>query len=186
MSWNGEEHYQVSGPHGDQCVVNMREKSCTCRRWEITGIPCKHAVASIWNKRNHDISVGIPETFVNDIYGMERWKAVYKHKVYPLNGMSMWAKSQVPTIIAPPKYHKPIGRPKKSRKRSAVEIEEEGPSKKKKSVQYGCSNCGNKGHNIRSCTAKKVTNKTSNKPTKKASKKPIKKATKKPTKKSKS
>ncbi|XP_076944258.1 uncharacterized protein LOC143614822 [Bidens hawaiensis] len=92
-------------------------KKDASRIWEITGIPCKHDVASMWTKRNHDISVGISETFVNDIYGMERWKAVYKHKVYPVNGMSMWAKSQVPTIIAPPKYHKPIGRPKKSRKR---------------------------------------------------------------------
>ncbi|XP_076932443.1 uncharacterized protein LOC143597974 [Bidens hawaiensis] len=181
-SWNGEEHYQVSGPHGDQCVVNMRDKSCTCRIWEVTGIPCKHAVASIWVKRKHDRSVGIPETFVNEIYGMERWKAVYKHKVYPLNGISLWEKSQVPTIIAPPKYHKPIGRPKKSRKRSAVEIEEGGASKKKKNGQYGCSKCGKKGHNVRSCTAKIVTKKSTKKPTKKATKKTTKKTTKKATK----
>lgn len=35
--WNGENLYQVSAPWGEQCIVNMREKTCTCRRWELTG-----------------------------------------------------------------------------------------------------------------------------------------------------
>jgi hypothetical protein len=34
--WNGE-IYQVSGPWSDQCVVNVVDKSCSCRRWELTG-----------------------------------------------------------------------------------------------------------------------------------------------------
>ncbi|XP_076934043.1 uncharacterized protein LOC143600164 [Bidens hawaiensis] len=116
--------------------------------------------------------------FEKDKKDASRWKAVYKHKVYPLNGISLWVKSQVPTIIAPPKYHKPIGRQKKSRQRSAVEIEEGGPSKKKKKGQYGCSKCGKKGHNVRSCTAKVDTKKSTKKPTKKATKKTTKKANK--------
>ncbi|KAK9074462.1 hypothetical protein SSX86_007060 [Deinandra increscens subsp. villosa] len=48
ISWNGEEHYQACGPHGSQYVVNMSHRTCTCRGWEITGIPCRHAVAGFF------------------------------------------------------------------------------------------------------------------------------------------
>ncbi|XP_076913319.1 uncharacterized protein LOC143571895 [Bidens hawaiensis] len=77
VHWNGEEHYQVTGPNGDQCVVNMTTNTCACRRWEVTGIPCRHVVASIWVKAAHDTTVGRPETFVNPIYTMDRWKLIY-------------------------------------------------------------------------------------------------------------
>ncbi|XP_076890556.1 uncharacterized protein LOC143541675 [Bidens hawaiensis] len=176
VQWNGEEHYQVTGPNGDQCMVNLRTNTCACRRWEVTGIPCRHVVASVWVKATHDPNVGKPETYVNPVYKMERWKAVYNYKVYPINDMTMWPKSKVPTQITAPKYHKPIGRPKKSRKKSVVEVEEgkkgkkangktleveeQGPSKKAKTVKKSrppgsnaCAGCHQKGHNIRSCTA---------------------------------
>jgi hypothetical protein len=147
IKWNGEEHYQASDSHGDQCVVNMRTKSCSCRRWEITGIPCKHAVAAIWSMKAHGQGDGIPEYFVNPVYGTDRWKQVYNHKVYPINGMSMWPKSQVPTVISPPLYHKPVGRPKKARKRSRVEKEDAANEGKTTT----CGKCNKKGHNRRSC-----------------------------------
>ncbi|XP_076936363.1 uncharacterized protein LOC143603465 [Bidens hawaiensis] len=132
VHWNGEDHYQVTGPYGDQCVVNMSTSTCACRRWEITGIPCRHVVACIWVKGAHDRSVGRPETFVKPIYTMDRWKAVYSYKVYPINGMSLWPTSQVPIQITAPKLKKQTGRPKKSRKKSAVEREDGGSRKKSK------------------------------------------------------
>ncbi|XP_076955553.1 uncharacterized protein LOC143630419 [Bidens hawaiensis] len=47
--WNGRNKYQVSGPSLNQCVVDVDQKNCSCRKWELTGIPCKHAVAVNWN-----------------------------------------------------------------------------------------------------------------------------------------
>ncbi|GKB58976.1 mutator type transposase, partial [Tanacetum coccineum] len=38
----GDGLYQVSGPWDDQVVVNVMARTCTCRRWELTSIPCKH------------------------------------------------------------------------------------------------------------------------------------------------
>ncbi|XP_076930587.1 uncharacterized protein LOC143595476 [Bidens hawaiensis] len=102
LHWNGEDHYQVTGPNGDQCVVNMTTNTCACRRWEITGIPCRHVVA------------------------------MYSYKVYPINGMSIWPTSQVPIQITAPKFKKQIGRPKKSRKNSTAEREDGGSRKKSK------------------------------------------------------
>jgi len=42
--WNGGEKYQVAGPWNDQHVVDITERTCTCRKWELTGIPCRHAL----------------------------------------------------------------------------------------------------------------------------------------------
>jgi hypothetical protein len=30
--WNGGVKYQVTGAWGDQCVVNVQDKVCTCRK----------------------------------------------------------------------------------------------------------------------------------------------------------
>ncbi|XP_071729275.1 uncharacterized protein [Rutidosis leptorrhynchoides] len=32
VMWNGDQLYQVSGPHNDQCVVDMNAKVCACRK----------------------------------------------------------------------------------------------------------------------------------------------------------
>ncbi|KAK9050200.1 hypothetical protein SSX86_030830 [Deinandra increscens subsp. villosa] len=130
----------------------MATRTCACRSWEITGIPCRHAVAAIRCMAEFGEEHGSPESYVNHVYRMERWKQVYSHKVYPTNGMSEWSKSQVPTVIVPPAYHKPIGRPKKARKRSRVEIEEgTGAGGSKAGKTLTCGKCKKKGHNRRSC-----------------------------------
>ncbi|GKC72409.1 mutator type transposase, partial [Tanacetum coccineum] len=58
VEWNGDDKYQVIRPKGYQCVVNMSTKVCTCRRWELTRIPCKHAVAAINDIENNDMVIG--------------------------------------------------------------------------------------------------------------------------------
>nr|GEW17643.1 hypothetical protein [Tanacetum cinerariifolium] len=46
VDWNGSDLYQVTCPWGDQFVVNMSERVCSCRKWELSGIPCTHAKKS--------------------------------------------------------------------------------------------------------------------------------------------
>jgi hypothetical protein len=154
--WNGGEQYQVSGPYGDQCVVDAKQRTCTCRRWELTGMPCKHAVAAIWNMAKNSQQVGLPETWILPTYRLETWKQVYSFKVFPINGRSLWPKSVVPTIITPPTHHKPVGRPKKARKKSAVELEDmtRGGRLSKKNTTVTCGKCNKKGHNSRTCNGR--------------------------------
>ncbi|XP_023731909.1 uncharacterized protein LOC111879680 [Lactuca sativa] len=45
--WNGVSKYQVKGPWHDQHVVDMGQMTCSYRKWELTGMPCKHAIATI-------------------------------------------------------------------------------------------------------------------------------------------
>ncbi|KAL3333198.1 hypothetical protein AABB24_033329 [Solanum stoloniferum] len=40
--YSGGPRVSVDGPGGVN-IVDMKAKSCTCRRWELTGLPCPHA-----------------------------------------------------------------------------------------------------------------------------------------------
>ncbi|GKE03307.1 mutator type transposase, partial [Tanacetum coccineum] len=98
VEWNGDDQYQVTCVRGDQCVVNISTKVCTCRRWELIGIPYKHVVAAINDIGNNGMEI--------------------------VNGKQFWPKSSVPIERIPPKYHPQVGRPPKKRKKSAMEVEE--------------------------------------------------------------
>ncbi|GJV56046.1 mutator type transposase [Tanacetum coccineum] len=122
VDWNGADLYQVKGFLQEQYVVNLSPKTCSCRKWEISGIPCKHAIAAIHDMADNDNDVGIPEDWVHDSYKLATWKAVYSHKVNPINGRELWSKFDCPTTLLPPKIHPQIGRPPKKRKKSKGEI----------------------------------------------------------------
>ncbi|KAL4566123.1 hypothetical protein LXL04_030233 [Taraxacum kok-saghyz] len=61
----GNDKYQVSGHGLEQFVVDMKQKTCSCYRWELTGMPCKHTIAAIWDMRRNNEAVGIPENWVH-------------------------------------------------------------------------------------------------------------------------
>ncbi|XP_052621717.1 uncharacterized protein LOC111896686 [Lactuca sativa] len=131
----GNGKYQVTSEGTNQCVVNMDQQTCSCNRWELTGIPCKHSIAAIWDMRLNNENVGIPETWVHPTYWLKTWKEMYVFKVEPINGRFLWENSTCPTKLVPPKYRVPIGRPKKKRRRSATE--DDGVSTKWKSAGNG-------------------------------------------------
>ncbi|GER42072.1 FAR1-related sequence 2 [Striga asiatica] len=38
-------HFEVRCSNGAQFCVNLIDKSCTCRSWSLSGIPCNHALS---------------------------------------------------------------------------------------------------------------------------------------------
>ncbi|CAI9286008.1 unnamed protein product [Lactuca saligna] len=154
----GNGKYQVSGPWMDQCAVDVVQQTCSCRKWELTGMPCKHAVATIWEMRKNSKDVGIPETWVHEVYWLKTWKQMYSFKIELINGRSMWEKSVWPTTLVPPKHRVTIGRPKKKRRKSAYEIDDmvKGNSASRILQSVTCSKCNNIGHNARSCKGQKA------------------------------
>ncbi|GKE76405.1 mutator type transposase [Tanacetum coccineum] len=74
---NGSDLYQVTCPWSDQFVVNLSERVCSCRKWELSGIPCTHAVASIWGQANNGIDTGIPESYCLPVHWLTTWKEMY-------------------------------------------------------------------------------------------------------------
>jgi hypothetical protein len=62
----------VKGGSGYKHVVKLDERTCTCRRWQVSGIPCKHAIAFITSLRE------FLEKYVDKYYSVAKFRAVYE------------------------------------------------------------------------------------------------------------
>jgi len=96
-------------------TVNIYDKHCDCRRWNLTGIPCSHAISCLRHER-------IPaEDIIPQYYTTETYSAVYGFNVMPCADKTNWMKMDGPKI-EPQIYEKKIGRPPKSRRKQPHEI----------------------------------------------------------------
>jgi hypothetical protein len=84
----GDDMFEVSGPTGKQFVVNMRRRTCGCRVWQMTGIPCVHACAAIRH------SCKDAADYVDDFYSLEMYKKAYEPVIYPMPSEEQWIKTQ--------------------------------------------------------------------------------------------
>nr|GEX77424.1 hypothetical protein [Tanacetum cinerariifolium] len=85
---------------------------------------------------------------------LETWAHVYSFKVDPYNGMDMWPIVESKTVVIPPLYKPPIGRPPMKRKKSNDEIASQSASSGKlsrKGKSVSCGKYGNVGHNRKGC-----------------------------------
>ncbi|GKA75436.1 mutator type transposase [Tanacetum coccineum] len=126
----------------------MDRRVCSCRKWELTRIPCKHT--GIYNMSENSVGVGIPEQWVHAAYRLETWAHVYSFKVNPCNRRDMWPVVESRIVIIPPLYKPLIGRPPKKRKKSNDEITSQSASSGKisrKGKSVSCGKCGNVVHN---------------------------------------
>ncbi|XP_027124089.2 protein FAR1-RELATED SEQUENCE 6-like [Coffea arabica] len=119
--WNVVDGYQVRGPRGAQFAVYLKKKSCTCKLWDLSGIPCCHAIAAI--HRNN----GDPYKEVYDCYNRDLFLKIYKNVLYPINGQVMWPETDGVDLDPPERIVQP-GRPKKARRRDPTETQKTGNS----------------------------------------------------------
>ncbi|XP_076942228.1 uncharacterized protein LOC143612040, partial [Bidens hawaiensis] len=112
--------------------VTYQDSNCTCRIWDLTSMPCKHAVAALYDMIENNMHVGPLEKWVDEAYWLDTWKKGYNHQIRPIPVPAMWTPSKFPTILTPPKHHTQIGRPKKSRKKALGEKKKLAASKKRK------------------------------------------------------
>ncbi|XVF09340.1 hypothetical protein REPUB_Repub07fG0083900 [Reevesia pubescens] len=50
ITWNGEDGYEID-LGDDRFKVNLDEKTCSCRRYIFSGIPCAHAIGAVRDKK---------------------------------------------------------------------------------------------------------------------------------------
>jgi hypothetical protein len=62
------------GGSGFRFVVNLLDKTCSCRQWQVSGIPCKHAIAFITSLGNVPL-----EKYVDMYYSIDKFRAAYGH-----------------------------------------------------------------------------------------------------------
>ncbi|XP_059629643.1 uncharacterized protein LOC132272530 [Cornus florida] len=98
--------------------VNLSNRTCSCREWDVKGIPCIHAIACIISER------GQPENYVDSFYHRETYFRTDYHIIYPMPLRNL--QREVGTDPIHPPIVKPVtGRPKKIYKMKLMQEEEE-------------------------------------------------------------
>jgi hypothetical protein len=106
---NGNNCYEVT--YWDhKFTVNLEDIFCSCRFWQLSGLPCPHAISCIYYAGR------CLEDFVARCYFVEEYNKTYAHCLQLVEGRAFWLVSDREKPL-PPKYVRMPGRPKKERKR---------------------------------------------------------------------
>ncbi|KAJ0967547.1 hypothetical protein J5N97_024464 [Dioscorea zingiberensis] len=128
-------------------IVDIQSRCCSCRRWQIYGIPCAHAAAALLSC-GEDVRL-----YAQDFFSINSYRETYSQDINPIPDKSLWkdlaegtegglGKSDI--IIRPPKTRRPPGRPKKK----VLRIE----SLKRPKRVVQCGRCHLLGHSQKKCT----------------------------------
>ncbi|GJX86676.1 hypothetical protein Tco_0337450 [Tanacetum coccineum] len=101
---------------GDQSYgVSLQHKVCQCRLWELSGIPCVHAMAAYMHVGT-DLDAG-----VSHWYSKEAWFNAYQFSIKPVFGTNMWKRTN-DVLPLPPIIRKIHGRPQKKEFQPQVKL----------------------------------------------------------------
>nr|KAJ0199702.1 hypothetical protein LSAT_V11C600310170 [Lactuca sativa] len=91
---SGEEEYEVKLAH-EVYAVHLESKTCGCRAWQLSGIPCVHAIAAILYL-NGNVEDYVAVWFKTSMFG-----SCYRYPVKPINGANMWPDVLFDPILPP-------------------------------------------------------------------------------------
>lgn len=136
--------WQVTNAKGDAThSVNLVDRTCGCRRWDVTGLPCNHACSAIIKAKQ------APEQYVSPFFKKPMYVAAFEPIIYPVPGQHDWPKTETPDII-PPVFHITKGRKQEKRRKGKFEVPK--PKETSRMGTITCSNCHLQGHKYTSCT----------------------------------
>lgn len=128
-------------------IVDTQARCCSCRRWQIYGIPCAHAVAAL-------LSCGEdPRLYAHECFSIMKYRETYSQPIFSIPDRSQWnlpfsfaqgAGSKAYAVLRPPKIRRPPGRPKMK----ILKIES--LKRPKRIVQ--CGRCHLLGHSQKKCS----------------------------------
>ncbi|WVZ48859.1 hypothetical protein U9M48_000259, partial [Paspalum notatum var. saurae] len=121
-------------------VVDLASLECTCRRWQLSGLPCRHAVA-VFNRLGQCLY-----DYCSKCFGIESYQMIYSgtiHAVPELDIVDFTA--GIPRLPPPKQQRASSGRPRRRRRRS-------NPNKISTIIRL-CSRCKQAGHNKATCEA---------------------------------
>ncbi|XP_028752688.1 uncharacterized protein LOC114712337 [Neltuma alba] len=162
VSFNGDEGYEVSEGQ-DRHTVYLNRRMCTCRPWDLTGIPCQHAICALSHAKID------PMTQISRYYHKDMFLASYMTKLQPVRGRQLWDTNRylpmqpLPFVTLPGRLTKkrvrteePQRRKKMSSAQNAqVTINELSAPLREKLSKKGsinrCSLCRQQGHNKSTC-----------------------------------
>ncbi|BAF23783.2 Os08g0432600 [Oryza sativa Japonica Group] len=110
---NGDAGFEVRDKKW-RFTVDLTSKTCSCRYWQVSGIPCQHACAALFKMAQE------PNNCIHECFSLERYKKTYQHVLQPVEHESAWPVSPNPKPL-PPRVKKMPGRPKKNRRKDPSE-----------------------------------------------------------------
>ncbi|WMV46407.1 hypothetical protein MTR67_039792 [Solanum verrucosum] len=145
VEFNGDFVYEVT-KNDDRHIINPKDKRCTCRAWELSGIPCPHAIKAMLYEKVE------PGTQIRWYYFKEAYLLTYKNKIQPVRAVKFW-KVDPAQAMEPPEVVKTIGRPKLTRDRVPDEAGKRNGewSQSRKGSTMHCKKYGEPNHNTRGC-----------------------------------
>ncbi|RVW79736.1 hypothetical protein CK203_042353 [Vitis vinifera] len=125
--------------------VNLRERTCTCKAWQMAGIPCEHACAAI-RQMKQDVYEYVDSYFklpMQQLIYSGHFNSIPNHNmpIVDADGCVRDAQGRLYPSLKPPCSKRPPGRPRHRR------IESQFSSKR----LIFCSRCQVAGHNRASC-----------------------------------
>ncbi|CAN1824632.1 hypothetical protein LINPERHAP1_LOCUS30847 [Linum perenne] len=138
-------------------VVNLRGSECACGLWQLSGLPCQHALSCI-TLNNEPV-----EPYCNPCFKVSTYRLAYRNAISPLNDSSQWPNSLGPTLRAPTIETPRAGVKQKKRRREHGEVVQR---KDKNGKTYStvrkagngqrCTLCKKTGHNRRAHSSNDV------------------------------
>ena len=80
--------------------MDIVNRECDCNKWQISGILCIHAIATIYDHRNN-IEDYVDPTFYKDTY-----LKAYSSMVYPIPDFKQLPDIEESEKVLPPSYRK--------------------------------------------------------------------------------
>jgi hypothetical protein len=135
--------WQVSRGVESSYAVNLDARTCGCRRWDMSGIPCSHAISAIYKSKQQ------PEDFVHDFFKKPMYLAAYTPPIYPVPSQDQWTKTYTQDID-PPVFKIEKGRAQTKRRKGQFEVPQ--PRDTSRMATITCSNCNLQGHRYTNCS----------------------------------
>ncbi|CAA0828636.1 Unknown protein [Striga hermonthica] len=148
-----EAEFEVISHEGTH-TVDIRNRCCLCRGWQLYGLPCAHAVAALLSCRQN------VHRFTESCFTVAAYRKTYSQTIHPVPDKTLWREVEESAadhhpegnslalsavVINPPKSLRPPGRPRKKR----VRAEDRGRMKR----VVHCSRCNQTGHFRTTCAA---------------------------------
>ncbi|XP_024994973.1 uncharacterized protein LOC112528230 isoform X2 [Cynara cardunculus var. scolymus] len=127
--------------HGESVeMVDISQWDCSCKGWQLTGLPCCHAVAVF------ECIGRSPYDYCSRYFMAESYRKTYAESIYPIPDVERSLDGEdIAIIVTPPPAKRPPGKPgrrAKLKQAGSLELIRR---------QMQCSKCKGLGHNKKTC-----------------------------------
>ncbi|KAJ1403013.1 Zinc finger, PMZ-type [Sesbania bispinosa] len=134
LSQGNTNTFEVRGESVD--IVDIDHWDCSCKGWQLTGLPCCHAIAVF------ECIGRSPYDYCSRYFTVDNYRLTYAETIHPVPNVDRPVQGESLAItVTPPPTKRPPGRPKMKQVESIDIIKR----------QLQCSKCKGLGHNRKTC-----------------------------------